>query len=171
MNDPKLSEQQLLAATSRQAPERSDPEVASLRQGYLALAELLQKQDDAVDQAGLVSDVLANCPQRVGQGRRSEAWMAMLALAASVLLMVSLAATQFGGQGSVARIQPEVSETNTPEDVDPQLAWDDHWDSRLEEARESAAAYRMARFTRWEATTWSASEALREIDEELSSIQ
>jgi len=170
MNDPNLLEQQLLAATSRQAPARSEPEVEPLRQGYLALAELLEKQNDEVDEAGLVAAVLADRPQRAGQGLRSEAWLAMSALAASVLLMVSLAATQFGG--SAAKVPGPLVQDNANEtvDADPQLAWDDHWDAWLDEVRDSATAYRMARFTKLEVTAWSTNEALQEFDEELNPL-
>jgi hypothetical protein len=179
-----MNEQQLLAATknasvsARGMAPPGDEETESLHQAYLSLGELLDRRTIEVNEHWLVNAILQEHPRggAAQQPARSEAWLAMAALAASLLLMVSLAAIQFRDSGQrLAVVATAPAASNAAADLnasdDAQLAWEnDAWDSRLEEVREFATAYRSGGFLRFESTAWSASQARQEVEAELDTM-
>jgi hypothetical protein len=176
MNQSQL-EQQLRIATSRTANGPIDDETESLRQSFAALGDLLDRQSNDVDDEWLIASVLQDRPRGSAADYpiRSEAWLVMSALAASLLLLISLAATQFSSRPSTLAVNSAKGNGNKPlvataDESEDGLSWDDDWDSQYEQAREFAASYRTGGFLRLEATTWSASEALRELRAELDSM-
>ena len=179
MNQLAQLEQQLCTATSRQRSTDLPEETQALQQSYLALADLLDEQTIDIDEARLVAAVLHGVarPASATNLARTEAWLAMLSLAASLLLIVSLATMQFSGQArlvvSVASTAATVvtkEQATSPEIVPPGLAWDDNWEAKLDEIRDSAADYRTTDSTHFESTAWNAGEALRELQADLNSL-
>jgi hypothetical protein len=180
-----MNEQQLKLATSRTNHVLSkDEETESLHQTYLALGELLDRQSNEVDQQRLIAAVLQDRPTSSAAypAARSEAYLAMAALAASLLLMVSLAATQFIGSGQSVASLPNTTtvannasnaniETDTTVPENDPLAWEnDGWEERLEGARDFAAAYRTGSLLQLDATAWSASQVRQELESDLDSL-
>ena len=173
MNQFTQLEQQLRTATSRQRSRDLPDETQALQQSYLALANLLDQQTNDVDEARLVAVVLNQeaRPRLTASWPLSEAWLAMTTLAASLLLIVSLATTQFTGQlRPIASVPATEEQKPLIETVPSSVAWDDDWEVKLDKISDSAADYRTTDFTHFESTAWNAGEALRELQADLNSL-
>ena len=187
MNDQRL-EHLLHSATSRGAPVADDEETESLRHAYATLGQLLAQQHNQIDEVALVESIFEESRHSSSGISNREAWLAMAALAASILVFVGLAVSQLGTSTKLATVLPntgphkietaklpevattEPEQATAPDALDSSLAWDDPWEDRLEVARDYAAEYRLRGYTRLESTSWSASQALREVEVELESL-
>src|SRR5687767_10951395 len=91
MNDIEL-EQMLRLATSRSAKAPADEEAATLQRTFRSLGVLLERQQRPVCEAELLEAVLGSDQAIAATAKRSqrEGWLAMGALAASLLVFMGL---------------------------------------------------------------------------------
>lgn len=160
-------EQQMQLATRRNSSVAMNEETQSLHQAYLGLADLLEDTDDAIDAEALVDAVLSAPNHRRERASTLEhSWTGFLATAASFLLLVPLAESQWAARSAstVVAKSPAVVESPLPTDAqvaeEAEPAWDDDWDARFDQAESSIAEARWSRFqfTRFEAAAWNAYE-------------
>lgn len=169
---------QLEAATGR-SPVHGDEEMQSLQRAYLSLALLLEDQPNHVDEAALLAALMPTARTLAPLDlTRHESWLALPALAAALVLIVSLAIsniTATSGNAKTTNSQPiaivppalgSIEEASPVFDPD-NLAWDDGWDEQLDYAYLYAAEFYRTCLSRVESGTYSVGEELRELQAEL----
>lgn len=160
-------ELRLRKATSRIPASAMDEETQALQFAYASLADLLDRQSLEVDEAALVQAVLGQDDVAAMRRSSQESWAAMLALAASLLVVLSLAGLHYTNRpaASAPRFAANTSGVEAPSE---ESAWEDaNWELRLEDLHTSAAELNSPWLSNMEASSWNADESLREMREEL----
>ena len=139
-------------ATSRNLPADAelDAQTAALRDGWLALSQLLEAADAEQPEP------VVTLPAAAIAVRPGKLWLAIFALAASLLLVAAgawLVATRWntvGGGGSQVATSPQPKDEVSPgvapvpsnavanDAINGELAWDDALDDRIADASEAA---------------------------------
>ena len=135
-NDPNHVTGSEIAADSNAA---TDPEATALTQTWAAFSRLLKKSQPPLDEPALVAAVLSRVARRERRRRRLRLGAVGLAMAATLLVAVSLAWFPRGGAEVAVAPQDGAAQHGAPENggpkhgghvaavpkVDPMLAWDD----------------------------------------------
>lgn len=160
MNDQKSLYDQLLLATSRKPLVRGDYETRSLQAAYQSLAEMLERAELPIDEEALIQATLR--PEEIGPANctsKFRNWLPILAVAASTLLLVSLA--RFGVQDGAN----QVAEYKT---IEPALSWDDDWDERVAEIKIYSTSIDSPTLTTSELRSWSLGKDIENVESKWS---
>lgn len=154
---PNQLEQQLRDVTSRTASSTLSAEDRELQAAFLRFGNLLEQESQTFKSTKLQITITPVEAEKFS-------WWGMLSLAASLLVMASVAASFTGKTMDM----PHSFARNLPLNKAHQPAWEDDWDVRYESVEHSLSAARLNRLNSTDAATNWLDAALRRVQGEIA---